>query len=173
MKSHTVFLAALFAAAAASAGSPDIVKPQRDLTIIKSFAGDITLLHTLISVNGAHDIELYSFFKRTAAGPAEQIPFARGGSHDAALPVRHGADCALTGVRVLQSGKQLRVVYAARKGDWFDEQPFTYTVYELTSNGGEMPDTPSLYFAEKKKVASKVALCDAGEALDKELLLYR
>lgn len=131
------------------------------------------MLHALIDVNGAHNIELYSFFKRTASGPATQVPFERGGNYEATLAVRHGADCAMTGVRVLQGARQPRVVYALRKGDWSDEKPFTYTIYELVSNGGEMPATPSLYFAEKKKVVSKLAFCDAEEALDKEAQLYQ
>jgi len=174
MTIRTFLLASLLAPALALAAQPaDVVTPQRDMTIIKTAQGDITLLHTMIGMNSAHDVELISFFKRAASGPAEQIAFEQNGDYNPTLPVRHGADCAMTGVRVLQDGKRLRVVYASRKGDWFDKKPFNFSVFELTAEEGGMPGTPSLYFAEKSRVVSKTAYCDAGMALDKEAALYR
>lgn len=166
-------LAGLLAPACALAAAPaDVVTPQRDLTVLKTAHGDITMLHTLIGMNSAHDVELIGFIRRNATGPAEQIPFEQNGDYNPHLPLRHGADCAVTGVRVLQSGKRLRVVYASRKGDWFDKKPFSFSVFELAENEGGM-GTPSLYFVEKRKLVSKVAYCDAGMALDQEAALYR
>lgn len=172
MTIRTFLLASLLAPVLALAAQPEVITPQRDLTVIKTAQGDITLLHTLIGMNSAHDVELIGFVKRSASGPAEQIPFEQNGDYNPNLAVRHGADCAMTGVRVLRAGKDLRVVYAVRKGDWFDKKPFTFTVFELAENEGG-PGTPSLYFAEKARVVSKTAYCDAGMSLDKEAALYR
>lgn len=172
MTIRTFLLASVLAPVLALAAQPEVITPQRDMTVIKTAQGDITLLHTMIGMNSAHDVELIGFFKRSASGPAEQIPFEQNGDYNPNLPVRHGADCAMTGVRVLQAGKGLRVVYASRKGDWFDKKPFSFSIFELATNDGG-PGTPSLYFVEKNKVVSKAAYCDAGMALDKEAALYR
>ena len=173
MTIRTFLLASLLAPVLALAAQPEVITPQRDLNVIKTAQGDITLLHTLITMNSAHDVELYSFVRRAANGPAEQIPFEQGSDYNPTLPVRHGADCAVTGVRVLNNAKGLRVIYASRRGEWFDKKPFTFSVFELTSNEGGMPGTPPLYFSEKTTVTSKAVYCDAAMALDKEAALYR
>lgn len=173
MTIRTFLLASLLAPVLALAAQPEVITPQRDLTVIKTAEGDITLLHTMIGMNSAHDVELIGFFKRDNSGPAEQIPFEQNGQYNPNLPVRHGADCAMTGVRVLRTSKNLRVIHAVRKGDWFDKKPFTFSVFQLATNDGGMGGTPSLYFTEKTKLTSKAAYCDAEMALDKEAALYR
>lgn len=164
---------ALALAAGPRAALPETITPQRDMTAIRTAEGDITLLYTQIGMNSAHDVELIGFLRRAADGPAEQIPFEQNGDYNPTLAVRHGADCTVTGVRVLRTSRHLRVIHAVRKGDWSDKKPFTFSVFQLTTNDGGMGGTPSLYFVEKTKLTTKAAYCDADVALDKEATLYR
>jgi hypothetical protein len=150
----------------------EVIKPQRDITTIKLAAGDIALLHTAIDLNNAHTMETVSFFQPNARGAAAQIPFDMNGDYQPVLPLRSGADCAISGVRTIRSGERLKVVYALRKGGWAEQQPVTFLVFALERSDGGAPGTPSLYFKQQRKLASKAAYCDVNQALDKETALY-
>lgn len=150
----------------------EVITPQRDITTIRLAGGDIALLHTVIDLNNAHAMETISFFQPSATGAAVQIPFDMNGNYQPMLPLRSGADCAISGVRTIRSGESLKVVYAQRKGGWSERQSVTFLVFALERNDGGAPGTPSLYFKQQRKLASKAAYCDVNQALDKEMALY-
>lgn len=150
------------------AAAAETIKPQTDLATIRTAAGEITIVRSIIPMNNAHDVELLGFMKRTRTGPATQIPFEIGSDYEPYLNMRTGADCMVSSARVLRDGNRLRVLYAWRKGEWLDKKPVTLELFELTVNGEEAPGTPALYFRSRKKGDTKNIYCDVNEALDKE-----
>ena len=159
------------ALAAALANGPvaaQTIKPQADLTVFKTAAGEITMLHSIVPMNNAHDVELLGFVKRGGTGPATHIPFEIGSDYEPYLNMRTGADCMVSSARVLRDGNRLRVLYARRKGEWLDKKPVTLEVFELTANDEDAPGTPALYFRSRKKADTKAVYCDVNDALDKE-----
>lgn len=150
----------------------EVLKPRADLSRITTAAGELTMVHTIIPMNNAHDVELLGFIKRTSDGPAIQVPFESARGYEPLLSTRGGADCMLSRARVLRDGLRLRVVYAQREGGWRERKPVTFDVFELAVNDAEAPGTPPLYFVLKGKVETRKAYCDVDEALDQETALY-
>lgn len=170
----SAFAGALLALAAhAAPAQPEVIKPVRDITAIHLPGGDIALLHGAIDMNNAHPVETASFFKPSAKGPAQQIPFEMNGDYEPMLSLRSGADCVVSSMRVLRYGDRLQVVYATRKGEWADKKPVTFFVFGLTKNDEGAPGMPGLYFSLRKKVDTRASYCDVNTALDKEAALYR
>ena len=169
----------IFAVASALAGAltfgnaqAELINLRADLTTIKTNAGDITMVHTVIPMNNAHDVEMLGFLKRNANGPATHIPFDFDGDYEPLLSMRTGADCMISSARAWLDGDRLRVVYAQRKGEWTAKKPVTFQVFELAVNDEGAPGTPPFYFVLRKKVDTKKAYCDVKDALDKENGLY-
>lgn len=177
MKTIRIFAAASLLLAlggqSACAAPPEVIRPTRDITPIHLPDGDIALLHTLLDLNNAHPVETMSFFKPSADGPAQQIPFEFDGQYQPSLSQRSGADCVVSAVRVLRSGGKLQVVYATRKGQWADNKPVTFAIFTLARNDEGAPGTPPLYFRQVKKADTRAQYCDVNDALDKEAALYR
>ena len=67
---------------------------------------------------------------------------------------------------------KLRVVYAQRRGNWFDKKSAKLTLYELEENAACTPGTPDLYFKPVKTTNTKSRYCDMDEALDHEVSFY-
>jgi hypothetical protein len=150
----------------------EVIKPRHDLTVIQTALGEIAMLHTITLMNNAHDVEMLGFFIRSKDGPAQRIPFEFANGPEPLLNMRTGADCMVSSARVLRDDGRLRVVYAHRKGLWFDNKPVSFDVFELVENENDMPGTPPLYFDLKKTLTSKRQYCDVNDALDKEAKLY-
>ncbi|MBI3230445.1 MAG: hypothetical protein HYZ45_09780 [Burkholderiales bacterium] len=88
------------------------------------------------------------------------------------LVLQTGADCRLSGIRIVQRGDNLQVVYAERPGMWAESKIYTFTIYELIKTvNGDVP-YPDLYFKQVKKLNTKASYCDANNALDKESQLF-
>jgi hypothetical protein len=151
-----------------STARPEAITPQGDITTIRLSGGELSMLHTLLDLNNAHPMETISFFKRSASGPAEQIPFEMDGDYQPILPLRSGADCAISGMRAFRQADKLEIVYALRKGGWAEKKLVTFVVFELATNEEGAPGTPSLYFRQRSKLTSKQAYCDVNRALEKE-----
>lgn len=162
----------IYVGAAASAHA-QVITPQRDMTQIDLADGPVTMLHTVTEMNNAHPLETISFFKPSTTGAAQQIPFEMNGDYDPILPIRTGADCAVSGVRTIKTGKQLRVVFALRKGQWAERKKVTFLIFNLEKNDEQAPGTPPLYFKQQKKVTTTSEYCDVNAALTKEEKLYR
>jgi hypothetical protein len=158
----------LVLANAVAAAQPDAITPQRDITPIKLATGEVMMLHTLIDLNNAHPVETISFFRPSINGPAEHIPFEMDGDYQSFLPLRSGADCAISGMRAFRDGENLHIVYALRKGGWVEKKAVTFVVFELAKNEEGAPGTPPLYFRQQNKLVSKRAYCDVNQALEKE-----
>jgi len=156
-----------------NAFSQAAIKPQRDLTSISVAGMELQMLYTNIDKNNAHPIDTVTFFRANPKGPAQHIPFEINHRIEPILQLRSGADCAMTGFRVLKSKDQLRVIYAQRDGNWADKRRVTFTVMELKKNTDEDLDTPPLYFHEIDKATSQALYCDVNEALDSESGRYR
>jgi len=139
-----------------------------DITPIKLASGEIVALHTIIDLNNAHAVEAVSFLKRNTGGPAETIPFEIDDDYEASLKLRSGADCAISGMRAYQDGRDLRVVYATRKGEWSEKNIVQFHEFYLTKNNDGAPGTPSNYFKERKTYNSKKTYCDVNRAIDNE-----
>lgn len=168
-KIRTSAIASALAACLALAGAhAETIKPGPDLTPFKTAAGEVTMVHTIIPMNNAHDIELIGFIKRGGRGPATQVPFELGSDYEPNLRLRGGADCMVSSVRILRDGNRLRVLYARRSGEWAEKKPVTLQLFELRVNDEDAPGTPSLYFVSKKKADTKQRYCDVNEALDNE-----
>lgn len=148
------------------------IKPQADLTVFKTMAGDVTMLYSIVPMNNAYDVERIGFVKREGTGPATHIPFEIGSDYEPYMDMRAGADCMVSSARVLREGKRLRVLYARRKGEWLDKKPVTLELFELTENVEEAPGTPTLYFKSRKKGDTKRLYCDVNDALDKEAVSF-
>lgn len=161
-------LALAFARAAAQQGA---ITPQGDITPIKLASGEVMMLHTMIDLNNAHPVETISFFRPNASGPAEHIPFEMDGDYQPFLPLRSGADCAISGMRAFRNGDHLQIVYALRTGAWVEKKAVTFLVFELAKNEEGAPGTPPLYFRQQNKLVSRQAYCDVNQALDKEVPL--
>jgi hypothetical protein len=154
-----------------STARPEAITPQGDITTIRLPGGELSMLHTLLDLNNAHPMETISFFKRSASGPAEQIPFEMDGAYQPILSLRSGADCAISGMRAFRQADKLEIVYALRKGGWAEKALVTFLVFELTTNEEGAPGTPPLYFKQRSKLMSKQAYCDVNRALEKEVPL--
>lgn len=150
-----------------------VIKPVADITPIKWGGMTISMLDSVVDMNNAHTVEYISFFAPNAKGAAAQLTFEIDDDYKTGLTLNRGADCAMSGVRVLMRGDKLRVAYARRKGEWVDKKKFDVTIYELIKTEGGLPGYPDVYFKEvAKKVTDKV-YCDANMALDKESKLYQ
>jgi hypothetical protein len=158
----------LLVASGSSFAQPEAITPRSDITTIKLTDGEIEMLHTVIDLNNAHPEETISFFKRSSSGPAEHIPFEMDGDYTPFLPLRSGADCAISGMRAFRRGDKLQVVYALRKGGWVEKKVVTFVVFELARNEEGAPGTPSLYFRQQAKRVSKQSYCDVNQAIEKE-----
>jgi hypothetical protein len=152
--------------------SAQVVKPQRDITTITLGSGPIALLRTSIDMNNAHPIDTVSFYRPRAQGPALQVPFEMNDDYPPVLPLRSGADCAISGFRAIKVGERLQVVYATRKGNWAERKKVSFMIFELASNSEALPGVPSEYFKQSKTVSSRNDYCDVNEALEKEASLY-
>jgi hypothetical protein len=150
-----------------------VVKPDRDVMKIKVGGMDISLLNTVVDTNSAHALGVISFFFPRSEGPGEQLAFEISGEYKPNLTLQSGADCAISGVRVLRDEHKLRVVYAARKGGWFDKKAVDLTIFELTENNDGMPGTPGWYFKQIKVVHTRSSYCDVYSALEQEPSLYQ
>lgn len=145
-----------------------------DLTPIKWGNMTVSALHTVLDVNNAHNTDTISFFLPNTKGAATQLAFESGKfKYVPNLTLRGGADCMISGIKVLMRGETLQVVFAERKGEWFDEKKFDFTVYELTKGEKGSPGYPDIYFKTSKKVTTAGNYCDANMALDKEAKLYQ
>jgi hypothetical protein len=162
---------ALALAFGASTAQPETVTPQGDIITIRLSAGELSMLHTVIDLNNAHAMETIGFFKRSASGPAEQVPFEIDGDYQPFLTLRSGADCAISGMRAFRQADKLEIVYALRKGGWTEKKLVTFVVFELATNEEGAPGTPPLYFRQRSKLVSKQAYCDVNRALEKEASL--
>jgi hypothetical protein len=154
-----------------AAAQPDTITPQGDITSIRLADGELSMLHTMIDLNNAHPVETISFFRRSASGPAEQLPFEMDGDYQPYLAMRSGADCAISGMRAFRQGGSLQIVYALRKGGWAEKKLVTFIVFVLAKNEEGAPGTPPLYFRQRNKLVSKQAYCDVNRALESELPL--
>jgi hypothetical protein len=152
-----------------AAAQPETITPQGDITSIRLASGELSMLHTMIDLNNAHPVETISFFRRSASGPAEQVPFELDGDYQPYLPLRSGADCAISGLRTFRKGDSLQIVYALRKGGWAEKKVVSFVVFELAMNEEGAPGTPPMYFRQRSKVVSKQAYCDVNRALEKEV----
>lgn len=159
--------------ALAAPAMAQVITPQRDMTQIALADGVVTMLHTVIEMNNAHPLETISFFKASANGAAQQIPFEMNGDYDPILPIRTGADCAISAVKTIKTGNQLRVVFAMRKGEWTESKKVSFLIFDLEKNDEGAPGTPPRYFKQKSKVTTTAAYCDVNAALAKEEKLYR
>lgn len=162
----------LAAALAFGQAQAEVIKPTGGLTRIRTTVGEITMVHTLTPMNNAHDVQMIGFVKPNRKGPATHIPFEFERGYEPLLSMRTGADCMVSSSRVMRDGQRLRVAYAQRQGEWFDQKPVTIQVFELTANDDEAPGTPALYFTLRKTVETKKTYCDVNEALDKEAASY-
>jgi len=168
-RTHTFVIAgAVLAALASGTVNAQMFKPHADLTVLTTAAGEITMLHSTILMNNAHDVALVGFMKRNRSGAATRIPFEVRNDYEPYLSMRSGADCMVSSARILRDGGRLRVVYASRKGEWADKKPVTLELFELTMHSEEAPGTPALYFRSRKRSDTTTRYCDVDEALDKE-----
>ena len=158
-------------ACGASTARPEMITLQGDITIIRLPGGELSMLHTVLDLNNAHPTQTISVFRRSASGPAEQIPFEIDGDYQPILPLRAGADCAISGMQAFRQADKLEIVYALRKGGWAEKKLVTFVIFELAKNEEDAPGTPSLYFRVRSKRMSKQAYCDVNRALEKEVLL--
>jgi hypothetical protein len=149
----------------------EVIKPHGYLTPIKTAAGEITMVHTIIPMNNAHDVEILGFVKRSENGSATQIPFELD-EYEPFLNIRTGADCKISAARIVRDSGRLRIIYAQRKGEWLDKKPVTLQLFELAVNNQEAPGTPPMYFMLKKQIDTMKPYCDVNDALDKEGALY-
>lgn len=150
-----------------------IIKPHRDITSIKLEDVEVALVNTVVDMNNAHSIEIISFFVPNSKGIATQLTFEMNNDYVPYLALRSGADCAISGARILRFDNHLRVVFATRKGDWSEKKQTEFTIFELNKNDGSMPGTPNTYFKQLKKINTKSSYCDVNAALDKESKLYQ
>lgn len=151
-----------------------VVTPTGDMTQIKWGKSSISMLRTVFDINNAHNVEHINFFIPNPRGAATQLAFETGGmKYVPALALRGGADCMLSSIKVLMRGEAVQVVYAERKGEWFDEKKFDFTIYELIKGESGVPGFPDVYFKSVKKVSTAKNYCDANIALDKESKLYQ
>ena len=152
----------------------EVIQPKADLTSIKTSAGEITMLRTVVTMNSAHDLQLLGFFKRQGGKePSQHIPFEFARGTEPLLKLQTGADCMLSSARVVKVGGRLRIVYAKRQGEWNDKRRVTFELFELTVNDQEVPGIPLLYFRLKTTLQTKAQYCDADEALEQEAAQYQ
>jgi hypothetical protein len=151
-----------------------VIPLTADITSIKWGNMTVSALHTVLDVNNAHNTDTISFFLANPKGAASQLAFESGAlKYTPNLTLRGGADCMVSGIKVLMQGEVLRVVFAERKGEWFDEKKFDFTIYELVKGEQGVPGYPDIYFKNSKKVTTAGKYCDANMALDKEAKIYR
>ena len=163
---------ALGGAAMMAVTAAEIIKPAGALTPVKAAGVELTLFNSVIDANNAHQIETIGFFLASAKGPAAQVAFDFDAGYTSLLLLKSGADCAISAARILRRGAQLRVVYAQRKGEWFDKKSARITLFELDNQSQGTPGLPNLYFRKVKHVDTRALYCDMNDALDKEATLY-
>lgn len=149
------------------------IKPLRDITSIKLEDMEIALVNTVVNTNNAHPIEIISFFVPNSTGIATQLTFEMNNDYVPYLALRSGADCAISGARIMRFHNQLRIVFASRKGDWSEKKQTDFIIFELKKNDDDMPGTPNIYFKQLRKISTKSSYCDVNAALDKESKLYQ
>ena len=149
-----------------------IVTLPTELTHIKLGELKISVLHSLVDVNNAHTVRYINFFVANPKGAASALGFEMSNNIVPHLALHGGADCRTNGIRILQRPDKLQVVFAERKGEWFDNKPFDFILYELTKNEEGAPGWPNLYFKQIKKMSTKAKYCDANRALEKEPQLF-
>lgn len=151
----------------------ETIKPIGDITSIQMDGIEVSMLNTIIDTNNAHPIEILNFFVPNSKGIATQLSFEMNDDYVPYLPLRSGADCAISGARTIKNDKQLRLIYATRSGGWTEKKIVTFSIFELTKNDSGLPGTPDIYFKKVKTVNTKLSYCDVNAALDKEPKLYQ
>jgi hypothetical protein len=145
------------------------VKLEDAVTTFRANNIDVSVFKTQVDMGNAHPVGYIGLFERVSDGTARQIPFEMSDEYRPFLEIRKGADCVVADVRLLVNDGKLKVLHAARRGEWSDKKKVTFTVYAIVENEAGMPGIPPMFLQREKQIESKVAYCDVNNAIDKEL----
>lgn len=124
----------------------------------------------------AHDFSVYSFYAHDGSDAGSlllAVPFFGGPetTEVESVNTENGADCVLRDVRLLDDGKQARLVIAQRDfgQSYADAAPVHFDVYRFEHNTDRLPGFPPYDFRFERRIEAKRPYCDVEQAFHDEL----